>query len=157
MWFRATVFFSFFNPYVLTYITELLTHWWTHDQSQRSNLRQTFVLLNLDMFLLTNMVLSKGSLKMPRATISQYFHFALLICLFRQYISKKSREKLYSRINRFLIQFFNMKKIYSWKSLVKSSLHDHNREAFIVKSFLPEVISKSQFPQNSLKNCLHEQ
>ena len=70
-------------------ITELFIDWWTHDQSQQSNLRQTFVviilrvvLLNLDMFLLTNMVLSKGSLKMPRATISRYFHFILLIRLF---------------------------------------------------------------------------
>ena len=70
-------------------ITELFTGWWTHDQSQQSNLRQTFVIiilrvisLNLDMFLLTNMVLSKGSLKTPRATILRYFHFKLLIPFF---------------------------------------------------------------------------
>ena len=42
-----------------------------------------------------------------------------------------------------------MKKFYSWKSLVKSGLHDHNRAAFFVKSFLPEVISRLQLPQNS--------
>ena len=69
--------------------------------------------------------------------------------LFWQYRSKKSREKSFSRINRFLSWFFNMKKFYSWKSLVKSGLHDHNRAAFFVKSFLPEVISRLQLPQNS--------
>ena len=140
-----------------TDITELFIDWWTHDQSQQSNLRPTFViiilrvvLLNLDMFLLTNMVLSKGSLKMPRVTISWYFHFILLIHLFFwKFRSKKSREKSFSWINRFLSRFFNMKKFYSWKSLVKSGLHNHNRAAFFVKSFLPEVISRSQVPQNS--------
>ena len=86
---------------------------------------------------------------MPRVTISWYFHFILLIRLFFGSRSRKSREKSCSQINRFLSQFFNMKKFYSWMSLVKSSLHDHNRAAFIVKSFLPEVISRSQLPQNS--------
>ena len=42
--------------------------------------------------------------------------------------------------------------MYPWKSLVKSSLHDHNRAALIVKSFLLKVISRSQLPQNTLKN-----
>ena len=42
-----------------------------------------------------------------------------------------------------------MKKFYSWKLLGKWSLHDYNREVFIVKSFLPEFISRSQLPQNS--------
>ena len=87
---------------------------------------------------------------MPRATISRYFHFILLIRLFFwQYRSEKSREKLYSQIDIFLSQFFNMKKFYSWKLLVKSSLHDHNWADFIVISFLPKVISRSQLPQNS--------
>ena len=49
-----------------------------------------------------------------------------------------------------------MKKFYSWKSLVKSSLHDHNWPDFIVISFLPEVISRSELPQNTLKNCSGE-
>ena len=74
-----------------------------------------------------------------------YFWYAF----FWQYRSEKSREKLYSQTDIFLSQFFNMKKFYSWKLLVKSSLHDHYRAAFIVKSFLPEVISRSQLPQNS--------
>ena len=92
----------------------------------------------------------KGQFKMPRSTISRYFHFILLIRLFFwPDRSKKSREKAYSRINRFFSRFFNIKKFYSWKSLVKSSLHDNNRAAFIVKSFLLEVISTSQLPQNS--------
>ena len=56
---------------------------------------------------------------------------------------------MYGRINRFLSRFFNMKKFYSWKFLVKSSLYDHNRAACIVKSFLPEVISRSQLLENS--------
>ena len=87
---------------------------------------------------------------MPRATISRYFSFYTFdMPFFWQYRSKKSREKSYSRINRFLSRFFNMKKFYSWKSLVKSSLHDHNWADFIVISFLPKVISRSQLPQNS--------
>ena len=84
----------------------------------------------------------KAQFKMSRVTIFiLYFWYAF----FWQYRSKKSRENSYIRVNR----FFNMKKFYSWKSLVKSSLHDHYRAAFIVKSFLPEVISRSQLPRNS--------
>ena len=97
----------------------------------------------------------KGQFKMPRATISRCLHFILLIRLFFcQDRSKKSREKSYSRINRFLSRFSNMNKFYSSITLVKSSLHDHNRATLIVKSFLPKVISRSQLPQNTLKNCL---
>ena len=96
------------------------------------------------------MVLSKGSLKMPRATISQYFHFILLIRLFFGSTDLKAVERSRTaELTDFLSRFFNMKKFYSWKLLVRSSLHNHNRAAFIVKSFLPEVISRSQLPQNS--------
>ena len=101
------------------------------------------------MFLLNNMVLSKGSLKYPERLFHDIFILYFWYAFFCQCRSKNSREKSYSRINRFLSRFFKMKKFYSWKSLVKSSLHDHNRAAFIVKSFLPEVISRSQLPQNT--------
>ena len=95
------------------------------------------------------MVLSKGSLKCPERLFHDIFILYFLYAFFCQYRSKKSREKSHSRINRFLSRFFNMKKFYSWKSLGKSSLHDYNREVFIVKSFLPEFISRSQLPQIS--------
>ena len=86
---------------------------------------------------------------MPRATISQFSFYTFKTAFFGQHQSKKSIVKSYSRINRFLNRFFNMKKFNSWKSLVKSSLHDHYRAAVIVKSFLPEVISMSQLSQNT--------
>ena len=38
-----------------------------------------------------------------------------------------------------------MKKFYSWKSLVKSSLHGHNWADFIVISFLQKVIPGHSF------------
>ena len=108
-------------------------------------------------FFLNQYGIIKEQFKMPRATISQYFHFILLIRLFFcQYRPKKSREKSYSQINRFLSRFSNMNKFYSSITLVKSSLHDHNRATLIVKSFLPKVISRSQLPQNTLKNCSGE-
>ena len=76
---------------------------------------------------------------------------------FAQYRSKKSREKSYSWASRFLRQFINIKSSTLWNSLVKSSiLHDHNTAVFIVESFLLEVISRSQLPRNTLKNCLGE-
>ena len=112
------------------------------------------VLLNRNMFLLTSMVLSKGSLKCPESLFHDIFILYFWYAFFLKDRSKKSREKSYSRINRFLSWFFNIKKFYSWKSLVKSSLHDQNRTAFIVKSFLPEIISRSQLPQNTLNSLL---
>ena len=144
-----------------TDITELFIDWWTHDQSQQSNLRPTFViiilrvvLLNLDMFLLTNMVLSKGSLKMPRATILRCFHFILLIRLFFGSTTLKRVERSRTaELKDFQADFL------IWKSSTlerHSSLHDHNWAAFIVKSFLPEVISRSQLSQNTFKNCSGE-
>ena len=45
-----------------------------------------------------------------------------------------------------------MKNSTLWKSLIKSSLHHHNTAVFIVESFLLEVTSRSQLPQNILKN-----
>ena len=95
------------------------------------------------------MVLSKGSLKCPERLFHDIFILYFWYAFFCQCRSKNSREKSYSRINRFLSRFFKMKKFYSWKSLVKSSLHDHNWADFIVISFLPKVISRSQLPQNS--------
>ena len=40
-----------------------------------------------------------------------------------------------------------MKKFYSWKSLVKSGLHDHNRAAFFVKSFYRKLFPGYSFPK----------
>ena len=42
-----------------------------------------------------------------------------------------------------------MKNSTLWKSLVKAGLHHHNTAVFFVESFLLEVISRSQLPQNS--------
>ena len=49
-----------------------------------------------------------------------------------------------------------MKNLTLWKSLVKPSFHDHNTAVFTVESFLVEVISRSQLPQNKkiLDLCL---
>ena len=92
---------------------------------------------------------------MPRAAISQYFLFILLMQLFSyQCRSKKSREESYSQISRFLSRYFNVNNPTLWISLGESSLHSHNTEVFIVESFLLEVISRSQLPQNSKILCL---
>ena len=83
-------------------------------------------------FFLNQYGIIKEQFKMPRATISQYFHFILLIRLFFcQYRPKKSREKSYSQINRFLSWFSNMKKFCSWKSLVKSLIGRHSIKSSI--------------------------
>ena len=47
-----------------------------------------------------------------------------------------------------------MKRFTFGKSLVKSNHHNHNTAVFVVESFLLEVISRSQLPQNTLKDCL---
>ena len=96
----------------------------------------------------------KGQFKILTVTILRYFIFNFWYAFFHQRRSKKSREKSLRRIRIFLSQFFNMKRSTLGKSLVKSNHHNHNTALFVVESFLLEVISRPQLPQNTLKNCL---
>ena len=96
----------------------------------------------------------KGQFKILAVTILRYFIFNFWYAFFHQRRSKKSREKSLRRIRIFLSQFFNTKRSTLGKSLVKSNHHNHNTALFVVESFLLEVISRPQLPQNTLKNCL---
>ena len=97
---------------------------------------------------------ASGSFKYPE----QLFHDILLLyslyTFFYQSRPKRSREKSHSRISRFLSRFFNMKNSTLSNSLVKRNLHNHHTAAFNVESFLLEVISETQVPQNTNIFCL---
>ena len=100
----------------------------------------------------------KGHFIMPRANISRYFPFIVLIHFFAQYSSKKSREKSPGRISRFVMSksFFLI-----WKILLFESHESSQAFKIITKKsllldipFFLEVISKSQLPQNTLNFLL---
>ena len=90
-------------------------------------------MLNLNMFLLTDMVLSKDNLKLHRDYFKIFSFYTFDTPFFPKYRPKKSREKSYNWISKFWNRFFDMKNPTLWKSLVKSSLHDHNTAVSIVE------------------------
>ena len=96
------------------------------------------------------MVLSNGSLKCPERLFHNIFflYFWCSFFLINADLKRVERSRT-AKISRFLSWYFNVNNPTLWISLSESSLHSHNTEVFIVESFLLEVISRSQLPQNS--------